>query len=344
MRPPLLTPASAVAVLTAAVLAAGCGAETPTVESQPDAPSPADLRGRAFVSTAVTAGGGEGAAAAEKGEVRLEFTDDGRIVADAGCNTIGGEVDLADGRLVVPDRAMTLVGCPAPGPQLDTWLDGVLAAEPAWSLRGDRLRVRTGGTTIELIEAEKEEVTPVKALEGTRWTLRTLIDGRTASQPQVPRQATLRLTGGRVEVHSGCNGLGGDARVEGAGVAGAPAPSGEPSGANPEGSDTATSSRPVTSRVTFGPLIGTKMACEPAVMEVENHLSRVLTGQVTAQVDGDLLTLTNDDGLAAQFVAGDADAPTEDRGADGGAQGSTGQGGAAPPADGAQEPAARPDR
>ena len=45
--------------------------------------------------------------------------------------------------------------------------------------------------------------------------------------------------------------------------------------------------------MTFGPIATTRMACEPAAMQVEQQVLAVLTGTATFAIDADALTLTN---------------------------------------------------
>src|SRR5687767_3548860 len=72
------------------------------------APAP-QLDGRTFLSTGVTANGAPFPLIANT-RVRLEFVD-GRLVASAGCNTLGGQYRVQDGLLNVSDLATTDMGC-----------------------------------------------------------------------------------------------------------------------------------------------------------------------------------------------------------------------------------------
>lgn len=69
---------------------------------------------------------------------------------------------------------------------------------------------------------------------------------------------------GTVSGSSGCNGLGGDYSVDG-------------------------------NQVTFGEFVSTLMACEEPIMAQEDAAHNVLTGTATYQIEGDTLTITNND-------------------------------------------------
>lgn len=112
---------------------------------------PSALAGRTFISTAVTERGTPRAMPAGT-KVMLRFTDDGRLIADAGCNTLSGRAELSGGRLLVPQLATTLRGCEDELMAQDDWLASILKARPSWQLSGSRLRVSAGQTVIELID------------------------------------------------------------------------------------------------------------------------------------------------------------------------------------------------
>lgn len=80
-------------------------------------------------------------------------------------------------------------------------------------------------------------------LAGTQWVV-TAIDGQPAS---VPDRATVAFEDNRLSASVGCNGMGGDYRIEG-------------------------------SRLITGPLIGTRMFCEGPVWQQEQAVSVLLAG------------------------------------------------------------------
>src|SRR5215218_4106186 len=104
------------------------------------------LKGKSYLSTAVTENG-QPKQLAPKTRIRLQFTDDGRLIADAGCNSMQSPVSTGNGKLSVEDLATTDMGCDAPRHAQDDWLAKLLQGKPTWKLEADTLTVSSGGTT-----------------------------------------------------------------------------------------------------------------------------------------------------------------------------------------------------
>jgi len=251
-------------VLIAALLVAGCGTE-PGVRAVP--PTDNVLTGRTFLSTTVTENGAARPLVAGT-TVSLWVTDDGRLVANAGCNTMQGPVDTSGGRLSAADLSMTEMGCDAARHAQDDWVAKLLGAEPSWRLAGDTLTVESGTTTITL--RDKKAVQPDLALEGRRWQLDTIVTGDTASHGDVYRKAFLEFADGRVTGSTGCNRLFGPATLDG-------------------------------HTITFGAIGTTRMACGSELAPVEAAVVATLRGKVTFTVDGTSLSLKRDNSHALTF-------------------------------------------
>src|SRR5437899_6304334 len=164
-----------IAVVATGLLAlTACGNEAGT-----GADSGSALSGRTFLSTSVIENG-KPRPLAPHTRVRLQFTTNGRMSWDAGCNSSETSVSTADGRLSlgkqIPSAAM---GCLGALQGQDSWLGGVLSAKPAWKLDGSKLVLTTSSTTISLLD--KQAVEPTPALDGTKWALSTVVTGETAS-------------------------------------------------------------------------------------------------------------------------------------------------------------------
>jgi heat shock protein HslJ len=105
----------------------------------------ADLDGRAFESTSIT-----GHDLVENSTVSLTFAE-GRISANAGCNTQNGDVEITDGRLTLTSElASTMMGCEEALMDQDQWLAGFLGGEPEIALDGDTLTLTAGDESMEL--------------------------------------------------------------------------------------------------------------------------------------------------------------------------------------------------
>jgi heat shock protein HslJ len=249
-----------VAVLMLLVLA-GCGAQGAASE-QPPALQPDPLRGKTFLAMAVTEDG-KPRQLAPQTELSVEFTDDGRLIARAGCNIMQGRVDTADGTLTVDGGlSMTEMGCDAPRHDQDEFVAGVLSASPKWELTDGRLTIRTGTTVFDMAAEDQS----TRDLTGTTWVLDTLVEGQTASSmPAGAPEVTLVFDGKKVVAETHCNGYMAEYVVAG---------------------DT----------ITFTPGASTLMACAPEIMQGEKAVADALRDEVTFKITADRLTFTHPSG------------------------------------------------
>ncbi|WP_350280995.1 META domain-containing protein [Kribbella sp. HUAS MG21] len=227
---------------------------------------PESLTGRTFVSTSVT----ENGKPRPDTKVLLRFTTNGRMSWNAGCNTSEATISTADGRLSTgKEITSTLIGCMGRAEDEDAWIGRILAADPAWKLDGDRLVVTTESTTITL--ADKQSVAPTPALDGTKWTLNTIVSGDTAAHHAGSEKAWMTLNGERVTGSTGCNEFQGKvARSAG--------------------------------KLTFGELATTRRACTGAAADLESALLKGLQGERVYNLDGSTLQIRNTTG-GLDFVA-----------------------------------------
>lgn len=222
----------------------------------------ASLKGRSFLSTAVTEDG-KATQLAPKTRVRLQFMDDGRLLADAGCNSMQGPVSTADGRLALTELSMTEMGCDGPRHAQDEWLAGFLQAKPSWQLETDRLTLTAGAKSLVL----QDQAATAPPLEGTKWSVDSLIEGETASHPVGVDKAYLTISGDRVTGSTGCNDFQGRVARDG-------------------------------DKLTFGELGLTRKACAEAASSVEQAVVGVLKGDLSFVVKGNKLSLRTANGTS----------------------------------------------
>jgi heat shock protein HslJ len=213
--------------------------------------STATVEGRTFLSTGVT-----GIGLVPGTQVSLRFAD-GNLSATGGCNSMGGTYAIQDGRLQTSEGFMTEMACDEARMAQDQWLAAFLD-DVAVTLDGDTLTLDDG--TVRLTLLDKEVATPDQPLEGTLWVVDGIISGDAVSSVPESVTASLRIVDGQAEVHFGCNSGGGAVTLT---------------------ADT----------LTFGPMMSTKMACEPNAMAMETAVATVLTGDVAYTIDADTLTL-----------------------------------------------------
>ncbi len=256
-----------VAVVAAVALAlTACGATGGTASVDPPsepavADSVATAVGRTYVSTDVTVKG-EPRRLVEGSRLRLTF-DETNVGADAGCNSLSGAYWLDGERLVVSGLGGTEIGCEPALMRQDKWLAGLLTSGPMVALEGDRLTLTDGDTVVTMVDVESAE--PDRPLRGTRWMLESYAgsqpDDTVSSVPQGVR-STLRLGGVRAWVSPGCND--GSARYALGG-----------------------------STLRLEDIAITRVGCLDERGDVEGAVLDVLRLDLTWQVHGDVLTLTN---------------------------------------------------
>lgn len=219
-----------------------------------------ELRGRTFLSTAVSESDQPKILVAGT-RIRLSFpTDRPRISASAGCNTLGADARIDGGRLVITHLAMTVNGCDQARTAQDAWLATFFGDGPRVSLSGSDLVLTRGRTEIRLLDRVVAD--PDRPLAGTRWNLETLVSGEVASS--VPAGTTAYLVfaaDGTVGGNDGCNLVSAAATV-------------------------------TTATIRFSAIVTTMQPCRPVQAGVEDAVLAVLrSGDVTYRIEADVLRL-----------------------------------------------------
>jgi heat shock protein HslJ len=230
-----------------------------------------DLRGRTFLSTSVTENGTAKQLVAGT-RIRLSFDEEGRrIGANAGCNHIGGDARVEDGRLVAGDMAMTAMGCDGGRAEQDEWLVKFLTGTPTIRITGAELVLANSTTEVRLLDRTLAD--PDRPLTGTRWIVDTIVDRDTASS--IPQGATAHLlidVAGAFTGNTGCNQMGGSAVIA--------APT-----------------------IRFAGVFTTKMACEEGRMRLEQAVLEVLRDEVSYEIEADVLRLRHASGKGLDLHA-----------------------------------------
>jgi heat shock protein HslJ len=246
----------------------GCGSESGIGGSGGSLDS--SLKGKSYLSTSVTENG-KPKQLAPKTRIRLQFMDDGRLTADAGCNSMGAnKVSTSGGKLTVDGLAITDMGCDAPRHAQDDWLAKLLQDKPTWKLDSDRLQLTQGNTTLLLQDRATAE--PDLALDGTKWSVETLINGEVASHPMGSEKAYLTISGERVTGSTGCNDMQGIVSRTG-------------------------------DKLTFGELGTTRRACTGDAAALEKAVLGILKGEVTYSINSNRLELRSANGSGLGLTA-----------------------------------------
>ncbi len=239
-----------------AVAVTGCGDDGDTATS-------GTVRGRAFLSESVTEDGAT-RPLVDGTRIRLQFGEDGQITASAGCNTLGGAVEITADRIDVGDLSTTDMGCDPALHEQDKWLADFLASDPSYTLDGDRLQLSDDGTTIDLLDRRIAD--PDRALKGTTWRLDGIIAGDAVSSVPSNVHATLRFTDRQVAIDvQGCSN--GTASIE-----------------------------VDATELTVGQVTMRDNRCDPDEAAVDEAIVAALDGTVAYDIEAAGLTLTNRSG------------------------------------------------
>ena len=266
-------------LLAVALTAGTCGDDGDDANGDNDFPDGGQqgVSGREFISVSVSENGAD-RALVDGTIISMRFYDDNRVNVSAGCNSISGNYEIADGILQMDMMGMTEMGCDPDRHAQDEWISDVLSANPAITLTGDELVLEVtldDGTMVRLELLDEEVAIPDVSLTGTLWTVDTLFDEMAASNASWENPATITFSeDGTLSFFDGCNSGSGTYSVTG-------------------------------TTITFGEdMLSTTMACEEELTTMlESHVGQVLTGEVTFEIDQDHLTLMKDDvglGLAGE--------------------------------------------
>jgi heat shock protein HslJ len=222
------------------------------------------LVGKSYLSLTVTEDG-EARPLVADSRIRLDFRDDGVLMANAGCNRLGGYISTDGGRLSMDGMGGTEIGCGPAMQAQEVWLERLLLDDPTWKLEGDLLTITRGSTTVVLQDRKIAE--PDKPLEGTKWVLESVMSGQWAFEhfPDAgPAYFTIRDEG--IAGSTGCNDFQGSVTRTGASL-------------------------------TIGELRITLKVCTGRVAELERALLSRLKGKLTYSIDSNRLELRTPDGM-----------------------------------------------
>jgi heat shock protein HslJ len=239
-------------------------------DRDPGGPAPETPTGRVFLSTEVTEGGNTKPLVGGS-RIQLAFDSEDGVGVEAGCNHIGGKVRFDGAKMVVTDLSTTDKACEPELMAQDDWLHKFLSATPTWRLSGHELVLTSGGTKMKMLDRVVAD--PDQPLAGTRWELDSIVTEDAVSSIPAGVQAHLLFAAdGTVTGSTGCNQLNTKATVEGL-------------------------------KITFSPVITTKIACQDERASVEKAVLRVLGQPVTYRIEARSLTLTGADGHGIRLTA-----------------------------------------
>jgi heat shock protein HslJ len=133
----------------------------------------------------------------------IDFKD-GALSANAGCNQIGGDFEIRNGKLVLGNQFTTAMGCDAARADQDTWLMRLLGSTPAVTLVADQLTIDGGSAVLHLVDRRVAQ--PDRPISGPTWTVDSIFAAETVSSVPNGVVATLVFhADGSLDVAAGCN-------------------------------------------------------------------------------------------------------------------------------------------
>jgi heat shock protein HslJ len=254
-----------VMIVSVVLVLAACGDETvPTTDSE-------GIEGRTFLSESVTENA-ESRELVEGTRISLQFGDDGRLSANAGCNNLFTDVSIGADVLETGLVGGTEMGCDQARHDQDQWLSAFLESSPAWTLDGDRLTLSSGDSEIVLLDRRVAD--PDRALEGTRWVVDTIVTGDAASSMWAGTEgsAWLVIEEGGFTASTGCRDVDGSVEVS-------------------------------ADRLRFSDAVQTDPACPPELADVDDVMLALLTGDVEYEIEAARLRVDHPDGVGLGFHA-----------------------------------------
>lgn len=238
--------------------------------------SEGELPGRTFLSESLTGSLADGTprTLVEGTRISLEFTGDGELAANAGCNNLFGAVSIGAGTLEIDGLGGTEMGCDPPRHAQDQWLTEFLQSSPTWLLSADRLTLTGGGT--ELVLLDRRVADPDRPLAGTRWEVDTIITGEAASSMFAGTEgsAWLVIEDESFTASSGCREITGRVIIDGA-------------------------------RLRFTDAVQTDPACPPELEQVDDVMVTILGSEAEFEIDARRLRLDHADGVGLGLSAGE---------------------------------------
>ncbi|MCK8676461.1 META domain-containing protein [Streptomyces lichenis] len=264
--------AAAALVPLLALTAAACGTEGGGTGSGSVQPAPAPkVAGVHWAVQSVTVDGKKSGPPAEGAHLTIEK---GRASGSLGCNGFSAKAEVKGDTVTVSERTSTEKACPGPASDFEAALSDAFTGKlTAKSEKGGALTL-TGadGKTIRLAEQ------PATPLEGTDWTVESLVKGETtASLPKGTEAKATMVFGkdGSLRGNLGCNSFSTTVKKSGATLA-------------------------------FDRVTSTRKLCAGPEMELERALTKTLEGgKATYGVENRTLTVTAADGtgFTAQAAA-----------------------------------------
>jgi heat shock protein HslJ len=204
--------------------------------------------------------------AVEGAEAGLTFNEDGTVTGSSGCNGLGGDYTVEGDQITFGEFVSTLMACDDPIMSQEGIVHEVLRGTAGYKIAGDTLTITNNGQVLVFTRGSLSTQEPAGSASLTgAWKLTSFGSGDVVSSVLADVEAGLTFNeDGTVTGASGCNEFGGGYTVEG-------------------------------NQITFKEIVSTLKLCDTPLMGQEEAMQQVLTDMATYQIDGNTLTITNND-------------------------------------------------
>lgn len=194
----------------------------------------------------------------------LTFNEDGTVTGTSGCNGLGGNYTVEGDQISFGEFVSTLMACDEPIMAQEEAAHKVMTATATYKIEGDTLTINNNDMVLMLTRGSLSTEEPAVSLTGM-WKLTSYGTGDVISSALADVEANLTFhEDGTVTGTSGCNEFGGNYTVEG-------------------------------DQIAFDEIVSTLMLCDTPLMGQEEAMQQVLTETAAYQIDGNILTITNND-------------------------------------------------
>lgn len=198
----------------------------------------------------------------------LTFNEDGTVTGSSGCNGLGGDYTVAGDQITFGEFVSTLMACDDPIMSQEGIVHQVITGTGSYKIEGDTLTLSNNGMVLVFRRGASgaEEPSGSASLIGA-WKLSPYGSADVLSSALADVEAGLMLDeDGTLTGTSGCNEFGGGFTVEG-------------------------------DQITFKEIVSTLKLCDTPLMGQEEAMQQALTETANYQIDGDTLTIMNNDRL-----------------------------------------------
>ena len=204
-------------------------------------------------------------------ELTANFGGDGRLTGSAGCNDYTASYQTDGSKISIGPAASTKKACEQPVMDQETQYLAALATAATYRVDGNKLELRTADDA--LAATFMKAAAGSDALPGSSWIVTGYNNGKQAVVSTIVGTDLTANFGadGQLTGNGGCNTYSASYKIDG-------------------------------DKITIGPAVSTKKACEQAVMDQEQQYLAALSTAATYRIDGSKLELRTADGaLAATF-------------------------------------------